>query len=446
MARDRQIDRRTLFKGTLAGAGALGLGAPGRALAQAGSAASEMPTAVFGRTGERIPKLVFGTSFPLTLPLLKRAVDLGVTYFDLADCYVGGRSERVAGDFLQRTGLRKRIWITTKSDAHDPDGFERTLQGSLGRIQVDQVDLLFLHNLEDGAYLSPALKSRVEKLKRDGKIRFFGFSTHASTVVETMTLAARLGWVDAIMFKYNFRSYGDRPLNDAIDACKKANIGLIAMKTQGSHYSFAQRVPPFQAKGFTRHQAVLKAVWQDSRIDAIVSCKKANIGLIAMKTQGSHYSFAQRVPPFQAKGFTRHQAVLKAVWQDSRIDAIVSEMTNFDQLEQNVAAALDRTRPGALEIDSLRRHAEATEHLYCHGCEQHCAPALARPVRVADTLRLLMYHDEYGEPERARRLFTAIPPAERALGEVDFAPASRACPHCLDVAALMDRARRVLAV
>jgi len=181
MARDRQIDRRTLFKGTLAGAGALGLGAPGRALAQAGSAASEMPTAVFGRTGERIPKLVFGTSFPLTLPLLKRAVDLGVTYFDLADCYVGGRSERVAGDFLQRTGLRKRIWITTKSDAHDPDGFERTLQGSLGRIQVDQVDLLFLHNLEDGAYLSPALKSRVEKLKRDGKIRFFGFSTHAST-------------------------------------------------------------------------------------------------------------------------------------------------------------------------------------------------------------------------------------------------------------------------
>lgn len=392
MARDRQIDRRTLFKGTLAGAGALGLGAPGRALAQAGSAASEMPTAVFGRTGERIPKLVFGTSFPLTLPLLKRAVDLGVTYFDLADCYVGGRSERVAGDFLQRTGLRKRIWITTKSDAHDPDGFERTLQGSLGRIQVDQVDLLFLHNLEDGAYLSPALKSRVEKLKRDGKIRFFGFSTHASTVVETMTLAARLGWVDAIMFKYNFRSYGDRPLNDAIDACKKANIGLIAMKTQGSHYSFAQRVPPFQAKGFTRHQAVLKAVWQDSRIDAIVS-----------------------------------------------------EMTNFDQLEQNVAAALDRTRPGALEIDSLRRHAEATEHLYCHGCEQHCAPALARPVRVADTLRLLMYHDEYGEPERARRLFTAIPPAERALGEVDFAPASRACPHGLDVAALMDRARRVLA-
>jgi hypothetical protein len=121
--------------------------------------------------------------------------------------------------------------------------------------------------------------------------------------------------------------------------------------------------------------------------------------------------------------------VLKAVWQDSRIDAVVSEMTNFDQLEQNVAAALDRTRLGALELDSLRHHAEATEHLYCQGCEQHCRPTLARPVRVADTLRLLMYHDEYGEPERARRLFAAIPPEERALGEVDFAPAARACPR-----------------
>jgi aryl-alcohol dehydrogenase-like predicted oxidoreductase len=393
MASKREIDRRTLFKGTLAGAGALGLGAPGRALAQAGTAAGEMPTVVFGRTGQRIPTLVFGTSFRLTLPLLKRAVDLGVTYLDLADCYMGGGSERVAGDFLQKTGLRKRIWITTKSDAHDPDGLERTLAGSLGRIQVDQVDLLFLHNLEDPAHLSPAMRARAEKLKREGKIRFFGFSTHASTVVETMQLAARLGWVDAIMFKYNFRSYGDKPLNDAIDACKKANIGLIAMKTQGSHYSFAQRVPPFQARGFTKHQAVLKAVWQDTRIDAIVS-----------------------------------------------------EMTNFEQLEQNVAAALDRTRLGALELDGLRRHAAATEHLYCQGCEQHCRPALDRPVRVADTLRLLMYHDEYGEAERAKRLFAAMPPEERALGEVDFAPAARACPHGLDVVALMERARRVLAV
>lgn len=385
----RGVNRRGLLKGTLAGAGALGLGVPARALARA--APPPMPTAVFGRTGERIPRLVLGTAAPITATLLKRAVDLGVTYFDLADCYVGGKSEQVAGQFLQKTGLRKKIWLTTKSDEHDPDGLEKTLAGSLGRIQVDQVDLLFLHNLSDPARLSKDLKARVEKLKREGKIRFFGFSTHAANVVDTLNLAARLGWVDAIMFKYNFRSYGDRPLNQAIDVCKKASIGLIAMKTQASHFSFADRLPPFEAKGYSKAQAVLKAVWQDDRIDAIVS-----------------------------------------------------EMKNFEQLEQNVAAARDVTRLGALDVERLREYAEATRSLYCQGCEQHCRPALERPVRVADTLRLLMYHDEYGEPERARRLFRDIPPTERDLAGLDLAAAARACPHGLDLAALLGRAARVL--
>jgi hypothetical protein len=59
-------------------------------------------------------------------------------------------------------------------------------------------------------------------------------------------------------------------------------------------------------------------------------------------------------------------------------------------------------------------------------------------------MRLLMYHDEYREPEKARRLFREIAPELRQIANVDFRPAARACPHGLDVPRLMERAARVL--
>ena len=73
------------------------------------------------------------------------------------------------------------------------------------------------------------------------------------------------------------RSYGDAELNKAIDAAHKADIGLIAMKTQGSASSFAPRVDPFKEAGFSRHQAVLKAVWKDTRIASAISAMPSGI-------------------------------------------------------------------------------------------------------------------------------------------------------------------------
>ena len=73
------------------------------------------------------------------------------------------------------------------------------------------------------------------------------------------------------MFRYNFREYGNLELNRAMDACHQANVGLIAMKTQGSAVSFEDRVKMFEGGKFNRHQAVLRAVWADERITAAVS-------------------------------------------------------------------------------------------------------------------------------------------------------------------------------
>ena len=67
------------------------------------------------------------------------------------------------------------------------------------------------------------------------------------------------------------------------------------------------------------------------------------------------------------------------------------------------------------------------------------------PVEIASTLRFLMYHDMYGEKEKAKELFRRLPMDAQRLDGVDFRPANRACPYGVDVAAHMDRAKKILA-
>ena len=83
--------------------------------------------------------------------------------------------------------------------------------------------------------------------------------------------------------------------------------------------------------------------------------------------------------------------------------------------------------------------------LACDGCDHRCNPAVAAPVQIGATLRCLMDHDIYGQPEVAKESFRALPAEARHLAGVDFSGANRACPHGVDVASLMDRAFRVLA-
>ncbi len=392
------ITRRDLFGlgGAAAGAALVGgLGLPSR-LAQAEEAPlPQVPRRTLGKTGKTIPILLLGgmaldKKFD---PKIAEAVRFGVNYVDAADCYLGGNSEAGLAAYFARAKNRDSFWVTSKSDKHDPKGFEQTVFKSLEQLQSDYVDLYYLHGLDDAKYVSDDLAVTVSRLKKAGKIRHFGFSCHGGNVVELLHLAAKTPWVESVMFRYNFRSYGDKELNAAIDAAHKAGVGLIAMKTQGA-------------------EAGMRDAWQK----------------------------------FEKTGkWTKHQAVLKAVWADERISAAVSNMDSFEKLRENIAAALDRTSLTSAEKEALDRYAQATRPFACDGCDHLCGGAIAANVRIGDTMRYLMYHDAYGETGRARDLFAKLPAEARNLSAVDFTAASRACPHGVDVAGLMRRAETVLA-
>lgn len=399
MAPKDEISRRELFKlGAGAGAMAFFAGDLLSGVAQAAEKAAskslpQVPRRILGKTGKSIPILLVGGAVPLDPkfdPKLSEAMRFGVDYIDAADCYGGGTCETHVGNWMEKATTRDKVWITSKSDQHDPAGLEATLDAGLKKMRTDYFDLYFLHALEDPNSITPELGKTVERLKKSGKIRHFGFSCHDGTVVELLNKAAATPWIEAIMYRYNFTQYGNKELNDAMDACVKANVGLIAMKTQSSAVSFQDK-------------------WEKQQVGK----------------------------------WTKQQAVLKAVWADERIAAAVSHMDNLDKLKQNIAAAVDDSSLGQAEWEQLNGLAAATRSQTCDGCDHLCNPGVDAPVKIGATLRFLMYHDTYGEPEKARALFRKLPVDAQKIAGIDYAGAASRCPHGVDIARHMARAAEV---
>ena len=399
MAKDGNgITRRDLLGlgGAAAGAALVGgLALPSLPAGAEEAPLPQVPRRTLGKTGKTVPILLLGgmaldRKFD---PKIAEAVRFGVNYVDAADCYLGGQSEAALAAYFAKAGNRDRFWVTTKSDKHDPKGFEQTVFRSLENLRSDYVDLYYLHGLDDPDLLNDDLAVTVLRLKKAGKIRHFGFSCHGNNVVALLHLAAKTRWVESVMFRYNYRSYGNGELNAAIDAAHRAGVGLVAMKTQGA-------------------EAGIRDAWKK----------------------------------FEKTGkWTKHQAVLKAVWEDERISAAVSNMDTFEKLRANIAAALDRTSLARSEREALDRYAAATRPYACDGCDHLCGAAVSAEARIGDTLRYLMYHDAYGEPAKARELFSRLPAGARRLSQLDLSAAGQACPHGVDVTGLMRRAESVLA-
>lgn len=361
-----------------------------------------VPLRPFGKTGVEVSCLSLGGMFdiPSNQLLMKQALKWGVTYWDTADCYEGGKSELGIGQFLGKyPEVRKQLFLVTKSDARDPSGMTRLLQQSLERMKTDVIDLYFVHGISGIKELNQETKAWAEKAKAAGKIRFFGFSTH-SNMEECLQAAAKLGWIDGIMMSYNFRLMHSDRMKSAVDACVEAGIGLTAMKTQGG-------------------------------------------GSVSMESE-IELELAGR---FLKRGFTDKQARLKAVWENQNIASICSQMPNLTILMANIGAALDRTKLSAEDLELLREYACETASSYCAGCASICESTFAAaPPPIRTVMRGLMYFHHHGEKERARELFADLPEAARkSLVTGNFGAAEECCPQGLPIGRLMKEAASLLA-
>jgi predicted aldo/keto reductase-like oxidoreductase len=403
MKKDPNRSRRDFLKTVAVTGAGLSLGAPSaaRALTSADSRSAEpvLPDRVLrrelGSTGRSIPILVLGggqTFDPRFDRILHGAFKAGVDFLDTALRYSDGMSHKTIAPFVKQVG-RENLFLLSKGPAERATvaRFTRDLDTCLRQLETDHLDMYFMHAVDNPKYLDREYIQMGEQLRKSGKAYFFGFSTCGAGLLECMHKATRAGGIDAIMFRYSFARYGDLALNKAIDACRKAGIGLIAMKTQ--------------------------------------NCVPAD---------------HEYVKEFRSNDFTLAQAKLKAVWADERIDAATSLMDNTRKLAENVAAAKSPIQLSMAEFQQLQRIATASAAYACQGCSQICESRYAGPVKVAKPLRYLMYHECYGETRRARELYARLRPDEVAFDLVDFGAATAACPQGIDIASRLRVARRQL--
>jgi len=386
-------------------AGVAGVGsilAPTQPLFAASGEPKTIPTRPFGKTGEQVSMLSLGgiINFLSNQLLLKQAVNWGVTYWDTAHSYSGGRSEKGIGKYFARYPQdRKKIFLVTKSGAWSIKSMSRDLAESLERMQTDYADLFFVHGIRNISAMDDDTRAWADKAKAAGKIRFFGFSTH-SNMAECLLGAADLGWIDAIMMTYNYRLMHSDEMRRAVDACVRAGIGLTAMKTQGGGQ-----------------------VRTDSETELRLAGR------------------------FLQKGFTDAQAKLKAVWQNPQIASICSQMPNMTILMSNVAAALDKTQLSTRDRSMLQQFARETRTAYCTGCTAICESCVEREAPIGDVMRYLMYCNSYDDYKLAADGFRKIPQKIRArLTRLDYSRAERNCPQGLPIARLIQEAKNKLEI
>ena len=323
--------------------------------------------------------------------MLRQAFLWGVTYWDTANSYMGGNSEKRIGRYLSSfPGDRRKIFLVTKSHAWSVGGLSSDLDESLDRMNTDYVDLFFVHGIRSIDEMDDDTRRWSEKKKAQGKIRLFGFSTH-SNMEACLLAAADLGWIDAIMMTYNYRLMDTDAMRRAVDACTEAGIGLTAMKAQGG-----------------------RSYWQTGDNDS---------------------KLADR---FVDRGFTEGQSKLKAVWENEQIASICSEMPNMTLFLENVSAAFNRTRLSSADRRNLRHHDLRTRAGYCAGCTRICEAATDVAVPIGDAMRYLMYARSYGDRRRAAYHFRQIPgDTRRIMADLDYTRAERACPQQMAIGRLV---------
>ena len=193
-----------------------------------------------GRTGWKVSEISFGAwaiggawgdvDDRESLAALHRAVDLGVNFFDTADVYGDGRSERLLARLKRERS--EEIIVATKAgrrlESHVASGYTRENLGafinrSLQNLETDALDLLQLHCPPTEVYYKPELFEALDDFVRHGKIRYYGVSVEK---VEEALKAIEFPNVQTVQIIFNI--FRQRPAELFFREAKTRKVGILA--------------------------------------------------------------------------------------------------------------------------------------------------------------------------------------------------------------------------
>jgi uncharacterized protein len=252
----KNIDRRNFIRTGVAGAAGIAAFSP--AMIASPAEQERIITRTLGNTGMNVPVISFGVMRSDNPNLCKAAYDKGIRLFDTANGYQNGNNETMLGNMF-KTYPRNSFYLATKvkpagidregkpSGETTAEDFLEKFGTSMSRLQMDYVDILYVHDIRHGDLLEyKPIINAVKKLKKDGKVKFIGFSTHANEAA-VINAAADLKTFDVILTSYNFKqAYADE-LSAAIRKAGKAGIGIVAMKTLAGGFLDKERTKKVNA-------------------------------------------------------------------------------------------------------------------------------------------------------------------------------------------------------
>jgi predicted aldo/keto reductase-like oxidoreductase len=349
-----KLDRRRFLMTGMAGAAGVMAFSPSLYAAKEESREKNIISRTLGRTGLKVPVISFGVMRADNPALCKAAYDNGIRLFDTAHVYQNGNNETMLGNLFKDIP-RNSFILETKvkpagvgrdgkpTDQTTADDFMQKFNLSLNRLQMDYVDILYIHDISTTELLGyKPILAAAEKLKKQGKIKFIGFSTH-NNMAGVISAAAEMPVWDVILTSYNFKIENITEMNAALRKANQAGIGIVAMKTMA----------------------------------------------------GGGFLDKEKTKPINAS------AALKWALSNTDVHTAIPGMTTFDHLETNLKVLADLNLTEEEQKDILIAGSE--QGLFCTGCN-NCFRACPANLPVPDLMRAYMYAYGYSSLPMAYNL------------------------------------------
>ncbi len=162
--------------------------------------------------------------------IIKHALDLGINFFDTANCYSAGTGEEYLGRAIKNNISRDKVVLASKvyfNEGHlSRDAIAREIDGTLKRLGTDYLDLYIIHRFDYGTPIEETMEA-LDKLVKAGKVRAIGASAMYGYQFYDMQLAARdNGWTQFVSMQNHYNPLYREDERELIPICKKTNVAL----------------------------------------------------------------------------------------------------------------------------------------------------------------------------------------------------------------------------
>ena len=362
-----------------------------------------------GNLGFKASDVSIGTTGATDPSLLSFGLDCGINFIDTAHGYGGGNAERDIGEVMKTR--KDKVWINTKFSRQSwradnvEKGLMESLDESLTRLQLEQVDSIMIHDARPEQLAKEELNTFFEKATKAGKVKYLGISTHARDAADIFKQAVNDERLKIILTIYGIYSTQEteKDFKEAFDKGK----AIIAMKTLGAAYN--------------------------AKIKDWDKLEKKTVTRRGRSREQVEYTLA----------FI--QIALAWVLNNQHVSTAVKKLSTMDDLKNMISAS--GLKYGYSHKKFLESYGTLIKGNYCRiGCSE-CYDACPNNVAINDIMRFKMYFENYKSEKEGIVCYKELPDENKATACLECsAPCSGSCDLGVDIKSELLRAHEMLTV